>query len=109
MSTTSEQVGFELSFWIAPWNRDEFLQTATSLAIVNSDRPGGSQDCFENVGAESWFLWRECWDSPTELTERLQSSSVKTLLGAIEVLGKLDRMQAMTLSNQAGPSTWGAQ
>ena len=91
----SDRVGFEITFWIAPANRVEFLQTAISLLSVPGDRALCSRSCFERVGAENMFLWRESWGSRTAVDERLESVPLRTLLGAIEVLGRMEEMKIL--------------
>ena len=90
-----DRVGFEITFWIAPANRVEFLQTAISLLSVPGDRELCSRSCFERVGAENMFLWRESWVSRTAVDNRLESVPVKTLLGAIEVLGRMEEFEVL--------------
>jgi hypothetical protein len=89
-----DRVGFELTFWIEPRNRDEFLQAAESLP---SREPGGRTACFERLGAKSRFLWRECWDSRDQLAQRLRSPAIRTLLGAITVLGRVESLEEVEL------------
>ncbi len=98
----SGRVGFEITFWIAPANRVEFLQTADSLLSSPCGIPGlASRSCFEQVGQENVFLWRESWGSRSVLDERLESTPVRTLLGAIGVLGRMKELKILEFSDGA--------
>lgn len=89
-------VGFEITFWIAPGNRVEFLQTAMSLLSDSRETTGPcSRSCFERVGTENMFLWRESWSSQAAMDVRLRSVPVEALLGAIEVLGRMEEMKIL--------------
>lgn len=91
---SGSRVGFEITFWIAPANRVEFLQTVDSLLSLPGDTSDRSKlSCFEKLGGANAFLWRECWDSRSELDKRLESMPVKTLLGAIGVLGRMEELK----------------
>lgn len=90
------RVGFEIVFWIAPANRVEFLQTAVALLSIPRDKlQPCTRSCFERVGVENSFLWRESWMSKAAVEERLDSLPVKTLLGAIEVLGRVEELKIL--------------
>ncbi len=41
------------------------------------------------------FLWRESWSSQAAMDERLRSVPVEALLGAIEVLGRMEEMKIL--------------
>lgn len=99
------RVGFEITFWIVPANRVEFLQTADYLLSSPCSLSGlASRSCFEQVSEGNVFLWRESWGSRTELDERLQSAPVRTLLGAIGVLGKMRELKIVEFSDRAEAS-----
>ena len=86
---------------VLPMNRVEFLQTVDSFISSTARAPGLSTlNCFEDVGKENTFLWRECWRSQAEIEVRLQTGEIKTLMGAIGVLGELDRLQILTAGRQ---------
>jgi quinol monooxygenase YgiN len=105
----SSRVGFEIIFRIAPANRVEFLQTAMSLLSgPKEERQPCSRSCFERVGVENMFLWRESWSSRAALEERLRSASVEALLGAIEVLGRREEMKILELSDRVKRDGGGA-
>ena len=83
-------VGFEITFRVEHDKRSEFLQTAESLLRPEPPVPGlEALAFFEEVGTPDSFLWRECWASEQQLEARLDSPTITTLLGAIEVLGSL--------------------
>ncbi|MGB5660676.1 MAG: hypothetical protein WBO54_14440 [Thermoanaerobaculia bacterium] len=101
VESNTEPVALEIAFRILPMNRVEFLQTVDSLILSTGKTPGLSAlNCFEEVGEENTFLWRECWNSQAELELRLQTGDIKTLMGAIGVLGELDRLQIFNAGRQ---------
>lgn len=101
----SEVVALEIVFKILPVNRVEFLQAVESLISATAKMPGLSTlSCFEEVGQENSFLWRESWNSQAELDDRLQTGAIKTLMGAIGVLGELERMEILGVSGRSSSS-----
>ena len=99
------EAGFELTFWIAPWNRNEFLQTAASLA---EEGAGGSRACFEKVDEKNRFLWRERWESRDAVEKRLQSAQVRALMGAITTLGRVEKLEAIELHDRPASDNRGS-
>ena len=89
----------EITFRIEPSHRVEFLQTADSLMSSTSDASGlHALSCFEKLGEENSFLWRESWSSSAELEDRLETAAIKTLMGAIEVLGDLESLEILSIT-----------
>jgi len=100
-TAAGRRVGFEITFWIAPANRVEFLQTADSLLSFPGDTADlADRSCFEKLGVNNAFLWKESWGSRSELDARLESMPVKTLLGAIGVLGGMDELKIFEFSER---------
>ncbi len=95
-------VGLEITFQIAPDKRIEFLQTAQALIREEGFLEPEGPIVFEQVGAKDSFLWREQWATRWKLDERLHSKPVNTLLGAIQVLGKLTDLQIIELRTEPG-------
>lgn len=96
LKTTKEGVALEILFRILPTHRVEFLQAVDSLIASAATTPGlDALSCFEDLGVENTFLWRECWGSLGQLEHRLESAGIKTLLGAIGVLGELEGLQIL--------------
>ena len=92
----NRDLALEIKFRIRPTNRVEFLQTADSLMTASSAEPDlRALDCFEQVGAENTFLWRERWPSEKDLEARLETTTLKTLMGAIGVLGELEALEVL--------------
>ena len=86
--------GLVIAFPLAPGKREEFLQTVDSLLPPTGLEAGlETQAVFEQVGEADRFLWWERWSSPRKIEERLTSTELNTLLGAIRVLGELDDLQ----------------
>lgn len=94
--TETRDVALEIKFRIWPMNRVEFLQTVESLVSATfSDPKVGAVGCFEQLGSENSFLWRECWPSEAEFEGRLEAPTIRTLMGAIGVLGELDACEIL--------------
>lgn len=94
--TETRDVALEIKFKIWPTNRVEFLQTVDSLMTASSAEPGlRALDCFEQVGVENTFLWRERWLSEADLESRLETTTLETLMGAIGVLGELEALEIL--------------
>lgn len=92
----------EINFSISPMNRVEFLQTVDSLMSSAHEATGiAARGCFEQVDKENTFLWRESWRSRGEAEERVQSGTIKTLLGAIGVLGELEGIEILSTHQQS--------
>ena len=100
-------LALEITFRISTVHRVEFLQTLEGL-LSDDDVGMGIAEvcCFEQVGEGKFFLWRECWDSQDELEDRLQSGAIKTLMGAIGVLGDLERIEVLASSGRAKSSVF---
>ena len=83
-----------VSFEITLGKRHEFLQTARSLLRSGDDGdPAGEVGLFERVTTPARFLWSERFDSSAKLERRLHSSTIQTLLGAIDVLGRVESIE----------------
>ena len=94
------QVGIEVLLKIATENRREFIQSFKLLPQYN----GCSTNCifnmlFEEVGDTNCFLWVEHWEDKNELAKYLQSDRFKTILGAIDALGKLIHLKNTKVNN----------
>ncbi len=87
-------VGLEIQVRVAKEKRQEFLQTCEFLAQAK-DRIGAyvGQILFEGVGDPNRFLCVEQWTDSDLLESYLASDRFRTLLGAIEVLGKLEDLR----------------
>ena len=91
-------VGLEAQVRVLAENRHEFLQTCELLSQQGSSNTACvSQTLFEKVGEPNQFLWVEHWVDLKSLEAHLQSEKYRMLLGAIEVLGELERMQVVEL------------
>ena len=87
-------VGLEIQVRVAKEKRQEFLQTCDFLSQAK-DRIGAcvGQTLFEEVGELNRFLYVEQWTDSDPLESYLASDRFRTLLGAIEVLGKLEDLR----------------
>lgn len=56
------------------------------------------QRLFEEVGRLDQFLWKEQWRDAKSLETYFRSDSFRALLGAVQVLGKLDEINMGELS-----------
>ena len=87
-------VGLEIQVRVAKEKRQEFLQTCDFLSQAK-DRIGAcvGQTLFEEVGELNRFLYVEQWTDSGPLEPYLASDRFRALLGAIEVLGKLEDLR----------------
>ena len=87
-------VGLEIQVRVAKEKRQEFLQTCEFHAQAK-DRIGAcvGQTLFEEVGELNRFLYVEQWTDSGLLESYLASDRFRTLLDAIEVLGKLEDLR----------------
>ena len=79
----------QLELSTAQENRRELVQTLVSFRQRVLDS-GGVCEVLESLFRPNAFLWLQCWRSEAELENRLQTEAIKTLMGAIGVLGELD-------------------
>ena len=84
------QVGIQILSKFPSENRREFIRSFKILPQFD----GCMNNCsfcrlFEDVGELNSFLWVEYWCNDNAMEEYLQSNRFKTLMGAIETLGKL--------------------
>jgi len=89
-------VGLEILIQIHSGKRQEFLQTAewfqNRLAKSNEDACI-DLTVFEAVGKPNHFLWIEKWIDPKSLETHMETDQFRSLLGAIEVLGELKKLE----------------
>ncbi len=87
-------VGLEIQVRVAKEKRQEFLQTCEFLAQAK-DRIHAcvGQTLFEEVSETNRFLYVEQWTDSGLVESYLASDRFRTLLGAIEVLGKLEDLR----------------
>ena len=98
----SNVLALEITFRISTAHRVEFLQTLEGLLSEDDvAAKNAAVTCFEQVGEDNTFLWREFWDSQDELEDRLHASAIQTLMGAIGVLGDLERIEVLALSSRS--------
>ena len=96
-------IGLEILMHIPSRHRHEFLQ-AFGIFPYNQETghecSGGCIDrsIFECMGTPNRFLWLEKWTDLESLDEYMKSDRFKALLGAIQVLGKLDAIHKGELS-----------
>ncbi len=84
----------EISFVIGSNKRHEFLQTARTLMSPGHNGEMAHREAiFERVTAPERFVWSERFDTRQALETRLHSSTIHTLLGAIDVLGRVEGIE----------------
>jgi quinol monooxygenase YgiN len=99
------EFALEIVCRICAKHRIEFLQTVESLVLGTRTLQGlKALSCFEDVGEGHRFLWRECWVSEQKLEERLQSERIRALMGAIRVLGEVERIEVLAVSGRSKAS-----
>ncbi len=90
-------VGLEILLKISPEKRYEFLQTFALMVQRKSVAPGTrhrtSRSLFEKIDEPNCFLWTEEWDTADRLASYRRSDHFKSLLGAVDVLGRLIRIR----------------
>jgi len=98
-------VGLEILVQIHSGKRKEFLQTAEWFKNrLTQSCEGACIDLtvFEAVGKPDRFLWIEKWIDPKSLETHMETDRFRSLLGAIEVLGELKRIEMVEF--KTGPS-----
>ena len=102
-------IGLEILMHIPSRHRHEFLQ---AFEIFSHKRENGHEcsgrcidrSIFESMGTPNRFLWMEKWTDSESLENYMKTDRFRALLGAIQVLGKLDAIHKGELSdlNQPG-------
>lgn len=88
-------IGLEILMHIPPKHRHELLQ---AFEIFSNKKKSGHEctggcidrSIFESMGTANRFLWMEKWTDLESLEVYMNTDRFKALLGAIQVLGKLD-------------------
>ena len=90
-----QMIGLEILMYIPSKHRYELLQAFEMF----SDKQENGHECsgrcidrniFECMGTPNCFLWIEKWTDIESLEVYLRTDRFRALLGAIQVLGKLD-------------------
>ena len=102
-------IGLEILMHIPPKHRHELLQ---AFEIFSNKQKNGHEctggcidrNIFESMGTANRFLWMEKWTDLDSLEVYMKTDRFRALLGAIQVLGKLDAIHKgeFTEINQAG-------
>jgi quinol monooxygenase YgiN len=76
-------------------HRHELLQAFEMLSNKQENGPKCTAGCldrsiFESMGTANRFLWMEKWADLELLEDYMKTDRFRALLGAIQVLGKLD-------------------
>lgn len=97
-------VGLEVLVKISPGKRHEFLQTFALMAkrksIMVEMRHRARQTLFEKTDEPNCFLWTEEWDSAEKLAFYRKSDQFRSLLGAVDVLGRLVRIKTYEIKER---------
>jgi len=94
-------VGLEILVRIHPEKRVEFIQAfdlMTQLDTHNNSRI--ELALFEQLQEQNTFLWIEHWDTLKSLTNYYQENKFKSLMGAIEILGKLIYKRSFSIEEE---------
>lgn len=101
-------IGLEIFMYIPSKHRYELLQ---AFEIFSNKQKNGHEctggcidrGIFECMGTANHFLWIEKWTDLESLEDYMNTDRFKALLGAIQVLGKLDAIHKgeLTEINQA--------
>jgi quinol monooxygenase YgiN len=88
-------IGLQILMDIPSKHRHELLQAFEMLSNKQENGPKCTAGCldrgiFESMGTANRFLWMEKWTDLESLEVYMNTDRFKALLGAIQVLGKLD-------------------
>jgi quinol monooxygenase YgiN len=83
--------GFEIQIQLLKGKRKEFLQAFEFLVDKTSECIG--RDLYEDANKDNRFLWAERWTDLKGIEDHMRSDRFKSLLGAIDVLGELEKLQ----------------
>jgi quinol monooxygenase YgiN len=86
-------LGLEIRILLSKGKRREFLHTFDLLSKpINQANGCDGVFLFENTSEENRFLWVEHWADVKALNKHLESDLFHTLLGAVDVLGKHEKL-----------------
>ena len=75
-------------------NCQEFIQACKVLTrLCRENRCCVGQSLYRDVFNGELFLWTEQWNDEDSLKAHMKTERFRSLIGAIEVLGKLDYIQ----------------
>jgi len=102
-------IGLQILMDIPSKHRHELLQAFEMLSNKQENGPKCTAGCldrsiFENMGTANRFIWMEKWTDLESLEVYMNTDRFEALLGAIQVLGKLDAIHKgeLTEIDQAG-------
>ena len=102
-------IGLEIFMHIPSKHRHELLQAFDIFSKKQEKSSECTGECidrgiFECMATANRFLWMEKWTDLESLEDYMNTDRFKALLGAIQVLGKLDAIHKgeLTEINQAG-------
>ena len=103
MNGRQRMIGLEIFMYIPSKHRHELLQ---AFEIFSSKQENGhkctggciDRSIFESMGTANRFLWVEKWTDLESLDDYMKTDRFRALLGAIQVLGKLDAIHKGELS-----------
>jgi quinol monooxygenase YgiN len=86
-------VGLEIRVLLEKEKRKEFLHAFGLLSKPHDqDDACVQKTLYENVSEDGCFIWMERWTNLKALQDHLKSEHFRSILGAIEVLGKLENL-----------------
>ena len=87
-------IGLQITVTIQSGNRQEFLQAIDMLCNQQATHSDRAEDCiFEAIDIPNRFFYLKRWSDRRLLDDYLKTDRFKALLGAIQVLGKLETIQ----------------
>ena len=93
-----QMVGLQIMVTIQSGNRQEFLQAIDMLCSQQAKYSNSAYDnIFEAVETPNQFFYLIQWTDLNLLEKFLKTDRLKALLGAIQVLGKLETFQIVKL------------
>ena len=91
-------VGLQIMVTIQSGNRQEFLQAIEMLCSQQASHKDRAKDyVFESVDTPNHFFYLKQWTNRRLLDNYLKTDRFRALLGAIQVLGKLETIQLVEL------------
>ena len=93
-------VGLQIIVTIQSGNRQEFLQAIEMLFSQQASHKDRAKDyVFEAVDTPNQFFYLKQWTNRRLLDNYLKTDRFRALLGAIQVLGKLETIQLVELED----------
>ena len=96
-------IGLEILIHIPSRHRHEFIQSFEILPYAKKVGHEGTRSCiersiFECIDTPNRYIWMERWTDNKTLETYMQTDRFKAILGAIQILGKIDSIHKGEIS-----------